>query len=98
MKGMQGEIIKINSQGVITIPAKYRKNTDFKEGSLVEIIMNDDGSLILIPVTVVPKDQVGFHTREWKDAEKKASEDLKTGKVKIYKTKKEFLKELSAED
>lgn len=90
---MNDELMKINANGVVTIPAKFRKK-GFEANHYVNISLEEDGSLRLTPVEAIPKSQLGFHTEAWLGKERKASRDLRTGKAKTYKNKETFLKAL----
>lgn len=90
---MSDEVMKINANGVLTIPAKFRK-AGFDANSLVNVALEEDGSLRITPVEAIPKNQLGFHTAGWVKKERKASRDLKSGKGKTYKDKASFLEAL----
>lgn len=91
---MDGELMKINSNGVLTIPARFRK-AGFEANHYVNISLEEDGSLKITPIEAIPKHQLGFHTEAWLKKERRASKDLHTGKAKTYKNKEAFLKTLS---
>lgn len=88
---MEGELMKINANGVLTIPVRFRK-VGFETNHYVNVYLEEDGSLRITPVEAIPRDQLGFHTPLWLKKERKASRDLKTGKIKAYKNKESFLK------
>ena len=90
---MDGELMKINVNGVLTIPAKFRKG-GFEANHYVNVSLEKDGSLQLTPIEAIPKNQLGFHTGDWIKKEQKASRDLRSGKVKSYKSRKAFLNAL----
>ena len=85
--------MKINSNGVLTIPAKFRK-LGFEPNGYVNVSLAEDGSLKVTPIEAIPKSQLGFHTEEWIKKERKATQDLKTERAKTYKGKEAFLKAL----
>ena len=90
---MDGELMKINANGVLTIPAKFRKS-GFEPNHYVNFSLEEDGSLHITPVEAIPTSQLGFHTGAWLKKERKASRDLKAGKAKTYSGKEVFLKAL----
>lgn len=90
---MDSELMKINTNGVLTIPAKFRK-LGFESNHYVSVSLEEDGSLKITPIEAIPKSQLGFHQEAWLKKEKKASDDLKKNKIKTYKNEGEFLKEL----
>lgn len=87
---MYGEVMKINANGVLTIPVRFRK-VGFEMNSLVNVALEEDGSLRITPVEAIPRDQLGFHTAAWLKKERKASQDLKKGRAKSYQDKAAFL-------
>ena len=90
---MDHELMKINANGVLTIPARFRK-AGFEANQYVNVALEDDGSLKLTPIEAIPKNQLGFHTQGWLKKERKASRELHSGKAKTYKNKEAFLKAL----
>ena len=90
---MDEELMKINSNGVLTIPAKFRK-AGFEPNHYVNVSLAEDGSLKVTPIEAIPRNQLGFHTEAWIKKERQASRDLKTGKSKAYPNKESFLKKL----
>ena len=90
---MDGELMKINPNGVLTIPAKFRKQ-GFEVNHYVNVSLEEDGSLRITPIEAIPRGQLGFHTGSWLRKERKATQDLKKGKTKTYKSKKAFLEDL----
>jgi hypothetical protein len=43
---------------------------------------------------MIDADQAYFWSKEWQSAEKEAQQDIKTGKVKKFKSAKQLIKEL----
>lgn len=86
--------MKINNNGVLTIPARFRK-AGFVPDSYVNVHLEEDGTLRVVPIEAIPKNQLGFHSREWLTKEKAASEDLRKGKVKTYRDEEQFVKTMA---
>ena len=84
---------KLTRHGQITIPASVRKELGVEEGDLVEIEVVDEKAM-LIPKRLVDKNQAYFWTEKWQDAEKKAGEDIKAGRVKVFDSVEELIKDL----
>jgi AbrB family looped-hinge helix DNA binding protein len=84
---------KLTRHGQITIPASVRKELGVEEGDLVEIEVVDEKA-VLIPKRLVDKNQAYFWTEKWQDAEKKAGEDIKAGRVKVFDSVEELIKDL----
>ncbi|GAH13460.1 unnamed protein product [marine sediment metagenome] len=84
---------KVTRHGQITLPASVRKELGVEEGDLVEIEIIDEKA-VLIPKKLVDKSQAYFWTKEWQEAEKEASEDIKAGRVKTFDSAEELIKDL----
>jgi AbrB family looped-hinge helix DNA binding protein len=84
---------KLTRHGQITIPASVRKELGVEEGDLVEIEVVDEKA-VLIPKRLVDKNQAYFWTEKWQDAEKKAGDDIKAGRVKVFNSVEELIKDL----
>jgi bifunctional DNA-binding transcriptional regulator/antitoxin component of YhaV-PrlF toxin-antitoxin module len=70
-----------------------RKRLGIEEGDLVEIEVLDETAM-LIPKKLVDKNQAYFWTPKWQEAEREASEDIKAGRVKIFDSAEELIKDL----
>lgn len=44
----------------------------------------EDGSLVLIPQISIPASQAYFWTKRWQDGEKKASKDIRSGRMRAH--------------
>ena len=84
---------KVTRHGQVTLPASVRKELGIEEGDIVEVTMEDDRA-VLLPKKLIDKSQAYFWTKEWQEAEKEASEDIKAGRVKTFDTTKELIEDL----
>jgi len=84
---------KLTRNGQITIPASVRRELGVEEGDLVEIEVVDEKA-VLIPKRLVDKNQAYFWTEKWQDAEKEADEDVRAGRVKVFDSVEELIKDL----
>ncbi len=84
---------KVTRHGQVTLPASVRRKLGIQEGDLVEVVVDDDKA-VLLPKKIVDKSQAYFWTKEWQEAEKEASEDIKAGRVKTFDTVEELVKDL----
>ncbi len=84
---------KVTRHGQVTLSASVRRKLGIEEGDLVEIIVEDDRA-VLLPKKVIDRSQAYFWTKEWQEAEKEASEDIKAGRVKTFDTVEELVKDL----
>ncbi len=84
---------KVTRHGQITLPASVRKKLGIEEGDIIEIEVVDEQAM-LTPKKLVDKSQTYFWTKQWQDAEKEADGDIKAGRVKVFNTVEELIKEL----
>jgi AbrB family looped-hinge helix DNA binding protein len=49
------EFLQIRSNGQITLPAKTRRKAKLSEGDLLEVLVEEDGSIRLVPKLVVDR-------------------------------------------
>ena len=84
---------KVTRHGQITLPAHVRRKLGIEEGDLVEIEVVDEKA-VLMPKRLVDKSQAYFWTKKWQEAEKKADEDIKAGRVKVFNSVEELVKDL----
>jgi AbrB family looped-hinge helix DNA binding protein len=84
---------KLTRNGQITLPASVRKELGVEEGDLVEIEVVDERA-VLIPKKLIDKNQAYFWTKDWQEAEKRANEDIRMGRVKVFDSVEELIKDL----
>ena len=84
---------KVTRHGQITLPVSVRKKLGLEEGDLLEVTIEDDRA-VLLPKKLIDKSQAYFWAKEWQEAEREASEDIKAGRVKIFDTAEELIKDL----
>ena len=79
-EGPDMELIKIQKKYQITLPKTVRDSFGLEIGDYIEI-EKSEGNILLKPVSVIPKDQRYFHTKQWQKKEAEADEDVKEGSV-----------------
>jgi antitoxin MazE len=84
---------KVTRHGQVTLPASVRKRLGINEGDLVEVVVQDDKA-VLLPKKMIDSSQAYFWTKEWQEAEKEATDDIKAGRVKTFDTVEELLANL----
>ena len=87
------KLLKINTNGQVTIPMKIREKLHCHIGDYFQVQV--EGTVIkLVPTKIIDPSQTWFWTKEWQEGEKKADEDLRKGKYKKFKNVKEAVKHL----
>ena len=89
-----GTLTKLTSGGQVTLPKEIRVKTNMQPGDFVEVKLDEDGRIVLTPKKLVDASQAYFWTEEWQKGEREADEDIKTGRVKRFKSAAETVKYL----
>jgi AbrB family looped-hinge helix DNA binding protein len=87
-------VLQIRSNGQITLPSSVRRSANLQEGDLLEIIVEPDGSLRLIPKVAVDRSQAYFFTERWQRGEREAEEDLRAGRYQDFNSMDELITSL----
>lgn len=83
-------LAKVRDRNIVTIPSEIIKAAGIKPGDDVEIIMEADGSIRLVPVLVIPKDQAWFYSEHWQKGMAEASKEVSSGKIITYDSPEDF--------
>ncbi|MBI4600001.1 AbrB/MazE/SpoVT family DNA-binding domain-containing protein [Candidatus Uhrbacteria bacterium] len=90
------QLARISSQKQITIPSKLFRKLKLDIGDHIGIT-EENGTLVLRPYKLIPKDQLWYWTKEWQEMEREADEDIAAGRVSgPFTTVEEFMKDLKA--
>ena len=86
--------VRIGPKHQITITKDIFEALDLKVGDFLDAHL-EDGTIVLVPQKLIPKDQAWFWTEEWQKGEKEADEDIKAGRlIGPFDSVKEFKKAL----
>jgi AbrB family looped-hinge helix DNA binding protein len=91
MKQRKATVAVIRDKGQVTIPSGIRRAAHLGEGDSVEVVITAEG-ILLRPRTLVDATQAWFWTPAWQKGEREASDDLRKGRTRTYKTEKDFLR------
>ncbi len=79
---MNTKILILGKRNQVTLPREFLpEKTD-----LIQCEKLEDGSLLLTPHVSVPASQAYFWTRQWQEGERKASEDIRSGRIHRHKS------------
>lgn len=84
-------VLQIRSNGQVTLPTSVRRQAHLEEGDLLEIILEPDGSLRLVPKVAIDRSQAYFWTNRWQQAERAVEEDLKASRFQNFNTIDDFI-------
>lgn len=66
-------LLQIRSNGQITLPASVRRLAELNEGDVVEVVVETDGSVRLIPKLIVDRSQTHLLSRKEQEGEQVAA-------------------------
>ncbi len=84
---------KLGQSYQIALPKQIIKELGLKVNDYLDVITKDN-KIIIEPKVLIPKEQAYFYTPHWQKGEKKASKDIKKGRVTKTKNLKELFKKL----
>ena len=70
-------VLQVRSNGQITLPTSVRRQAKLREGDILEVIVEEDGSVRLVPKVAIDRSQAYFWTERWQAGEQEAEEDLR---------------------
>ena len=91
---MTDQILQIRSNGQITLSAEVRRKAHLKEGDLLNVEIQRDGSINLKPKIVVDRDQAYFWSERWQTGEKQVEQDIQDGRTREFSNIKDMLDDL----
>ncbi len=90
-------ILQIRDNGQITLPTSVRRKTNLKTGDLLEVNIEEDGSIRLTPQVTMDRAQAYFWSKRWQEGEKEAEQDIHDGKVKEFNALENLIDDLESE-
>lgn len=90
-----GEIIgnvMVQKRGVVSL-GLLRGHLPIEDGDVLQVQV-EDGKIVLVPMKLVPAEQVWFWSEEWQKGEKEADKDIAEGRVKSFDNVEDLLEDL----
>jgi len=94
---MTDPVLQIRSNGQITLPVEIRRQANLKEGDLLEVAVEPDGTLRLTPKIAIDRSQAYFWTNRWQQGEIEVENDLKLGHYQDFDNIEEMIHDLENE-
>ena len=91
---MPETVLQVRSNGQITLPTAVRRKANLKEGDLLEVVVEADGTVRLVPQIAVERSQAYFWTRRWQAGEREADDDLIEGRYKDFSSMDDLIADL----
>jgi AbrB family looped-hinge helix DNA binding protein len=92
---MTETVLQVRSNGQITLPSGIRRKANIKEGDLLEIVVEADGTLRLVPQIAVNRTQAYFWTRRWQEGEREVDDDLIEGRYEDFSSMEDLIADLN---
>ena len=94
---MPETVLQVRSNGQITLPTTVRRKANLKEGDLLEVVVEADGTVRLVPQIAVERSQAYFWTRRWQEGEREADDDLIEGRFQDFSSIDDLIADLSGD-
>ena len=90
--------LQIRSGGRITLPVAIRRLANLREGDMLEVTVEPDGSLHMIRKTLIDQSQAYFQTEQWQAGEREAEADIEAGRMHRFEHIEDALEFLDTGD
>lgn len=91
-----GVSIVVGDKGRVTLPESVRKHLGIEEGDELGIELSANGTVELVPLALIPRDQVWFAHSEMQERISEALSDIRAGRTTRIGKKSEVRAHLSA--
>ncbi|WP_030899058.1 AbrB/MazE/SpoVT family DNA-binding domain-containing protein [Streptomyces sp. NRRL F-5126] len=89
---------RMREKGQLTLPARVREALGVAPGDELEFEVSDAGTVEVHGLTRIRSDQAWFWTREWREGERQASEDIAAGRTTVHEDADAMFAHLNADD
>jgi AbrB family looped-hinge helix DNA binding protein len=83
----------VGAKRQVTLPREVTRKLRLNEGDDLELRVQD-GRIELVPLALIPRDQLWFWTPEWQAMEREADLDKVAGRVKTFRSAKKLIASL----
>lgn len=94
---MSNTVLQIRNNGQITLPTSIRRKSNLKAGDILEVHIEEDGSIRLIPQIAIDRSQAYFWTGRWQEGERQAEEDIRSGRMKKFDNVDDLIADLESD-
>lgn len=91
MPVVKGNRIRLGAKRQVTLPRRAVARLKLREGDYLEMRVAED-RIELVPMAMIPRDQLWYWTPEWQEKEREADEDKAAGRVKSFKSAAAMIK------
>ena len=93
MPAIKGNRIRLGAKRQLTLPRRALARLRLREGDYLELRVEKD-HIELVPLAMIPRDQLWFWTPEWQAMEREADEDIRAGRVEAFESAEELIRSL----
>jgi len=90
-----GVSIVVGNKGRVTLPESVRKHLGIEEGDELGVELSANGTAELVPLALIPRDQVWFAHSEMQERISEALSDIRAGRTTRVSKKSEVRAHLS---
>ena len=87
--------IRIGAKRQVTLPREVTRKLRLNKGDDLELRIHED-RIELVPLALIPRDQLWYWTPEWQAKEREADEDEAAGRFKSFKSAKKLTASLKS--
>ena len=85
----------VRKKGVITIPQEIRDALHLEEGDHL-LVTVEEGRMVVVPASLIPRDQAWFWTPEWIAKEREVDEAIERGdEMEVFLNDEDMLRALA---
>jgi len=95
MPAIKGNRIRLGAKRQLTLPRRALARLRLHEGDYLELRVEKD-RIELVPLAMIPRDQLWFWSPEWQAMEREAHEDRAAGRVKSFQSAKQLIASLKS--
>lgn len=87
---MTSKTLMLGKRNQLTLPRDFVP----RGTTLFQAEKRANGNIVLAPQTTIPASQAYFWTKRWQEGERKASDDIKAGRIHPIENVDEFFKQI----
>ncbi len=90
-------VLQLRENGQITLPTSIRRKSNLKAGDLLDVKVEEDGSIRLTPQMAIDRSQAYFWSKRWQAGELQAEKNIQTGKVEKFDNVDDLINDLESD-
>lgn len=92
------ERLTIRKRGQVTLPKSFIERFGLEEGDSLDLEINQEGEITVVPMVQVPASQKWFWNDEWQQGEREADKDIIAGRVKEFDNVNDLIADLESDE